>query len=59
MGPYLAGRVSTLSGSLSMGMLSLLLSVPITLAAAIAAYRLVPAAERTREERARAAGEII
>jgi MFS family permease len=59
MGPYLAGRVSTLSGSLSTGMLSLLLSVPITLGAAIAAYRLVPAAERTREERARAAGEII
>ena len=59
MGPYLAGRVSTLSGSLSTGMLSLLLSVPITLAAGVAAYRLVPAAERTREERARAAGEII
>ncbi len=59
LGPYLAGRVSTLTGSLSTGMLSLLLTVPITLTAAIAAYRLVPAAERTREERARAAGEII
>ena len=59
MGPYLAGRVSTLTGSLSTGMLSLLLSVPITLAAAIAAYRLVPAAEASREDRARAAGEII
>ena len=59
MGPYLAGRVSTLSGSLSIGMLSLLLSVPITLAAAIGAYKLVPLAERTREDRARAAGEII
>lgn len=59
LGPYLAGRVSTLSGSLSVGMLSLLLSVPITLAAGIAAYRLVPAAEATREDRARAAGEVI
>ncbi|HVF95496.1 MAG TPA: MFS transporter [Sphingomonas sp.] len=59
LGPYLAGRVSTLSSSLSIGMLSLLLSVPITLTAAIAAYRLVPLAERTREDRARAAGEVI
>jgi MFS family permease len=59
LGPYLAGRVSTLTGSLSTGMLSLLASVPITVAAGIAAYRLVPAAERTREERARAAGEPI
>lgn len=59
LGPYLAGRVSTLSGSLSTGMLSLLLSVPITTAAAIAALRLVPAAERSREARARAAGEPV
>ena len=59
LGPYLAGRVSTLTGSLSTGMLSLLLTAPITFAAAVAAYRLVPAAERTREERARAAGEVI
>jgi len=59
LGPYLAGRVSTLSGSLSTGMLALLASVPITLAAAIAAYRLVPAAEASREARARAVGEPI
>ena len=59
MGPYLAGRVSTLTGSLSTGMLALLISVPITLAAAIAAYRLVTAAEATREARARAAGEAV
>lgn len=59
LGPYIAGRVSTLTGSLSTGMLSLLLSVPIAVAAGIAAYRLVPEAERTREERARAAGEPI
>ncbi|MEH3038134.1 MAG: MFS transporter [Sphingomonas adhaesiva] len=59
LGPYLAGRVSTLTGSLSTGMLSLLLTVPVTVAAGIGAYRLVPAAERTREDRARAAGEVI
>ncbi|HEU0065647.1 MAG TPA: MFS transporter, partial [Sphingomonas sp.] len=59
LGPYLAGRVSTLTGSLSTGVISLLLTVPITLAAAILAYRLVPAAEASREARARAAGEPI
>ena len=59
MGPYLAGRISTLSGSLSVGVLSLLLTVPITLAAAIAAYRLVPKAEASRETWAREAGEVI
>lgn len=57
LGPYLAGRVSSLTGSLSIGMLSLLVTVPITLGAAIAAFRLVPAAEASREARARAAGE--
>lgn len=59
LGPYLAGRVSTLSGSLSVGMISLLATLPITLACAIAAIRLVPTAEATREARARAAGEPI
>jgi MFS family permease len=59
LGPYLAGRISTVTGSLSIGMLSLLVTVPITATAAIFAYRLVPTAERTREERARAAGEPI
>lgn len=59
MGPYIAGRVSTLSGSLSTGILSLLLVAPITLAAAIAAHRLVPRAEASRETWARAAGEPI
>jgi len=59
MGPYLAGRISTLSGSLSVGMLSLLAIMPVALTCAIAAYRLVPAAEASREARARAAGEPI
>lgn len=59
LGPYLAGRISTLSGSLSVGVLSLLLSSPLAIAAGIAAYRLVPAAEASREAWARAAGEPI
>ena len=59
LGPYLAGRISTLTGSLSTGMLSLLVTVPLAAAASIAAYRLVPEAERTREARARAAGEAV
>ena len=59
MGPYLAGRISTLTGSLSTGLLTLLVTVPLTFAAAVAAYRLVPAAEASREARARAAGEVF
>ncbi|RYD98976.1 MAG: MFS transporter [Sphingomonadales bacterium] len=59
LGPYLAGRVADLSGSISTGILSLLVTLPIALGCALAAYRLVPAAEATREARARAAGEAI
>lgn len=59
MGPYLAGRISTLSGSLSVGVLSLLAVVPVGVAAGIAAFRLVPHAEAQREAWARAAGEAI
>lgn len=59
MGPYLAGRVADLTGSLATGILSLLLVTPVALGAGIAAYVLVPKAEATREERARAAGEPI
>ena len=59
LGPYLAGRIADLTGSLATGLLSLLLAVPIALAAGIGAYILVPRAEATREERARAAGEPI
>ncbi|MEZ0243763.1 MAG: spinster family MFS transporter [Sphingomonas sp.] len=57
LGPYLAGRVADLTHSLSTGLLSLLAVVPIALIAGIAAFRLVPKAEASREERARAAGE--
>ncbi len=59
MGPYLAGRISSISGSLSVGVLALFAVAPITIAAGIAAYRLVPGAEASREARARAAGEVM
>jgi MFS family permease len=59
IGPYMAGRISVATGSLATGVLSLLVTVPIALIAGILAYRLVPAAEASREDRARAAGEAI
>ncbi len=59
LGPYLAGRIADLTGSLATGLLSLLAVTPVALAAGIGAYILVPKAEATREERARAAGEPI
>lgn len=57
LGPYMAGQVSTISGSLSTGGLSLLIAVPIGIALLLFAYRTVPQAERSVLERARAAGE--
>ena len=59
LGPYIAGRVSTLTGSLPTGILSLFAVTPIALAAGIYAYRNYPLAESSREDRARAAGEVI
>lgn len=59
LGPYLAGRIADLSGSLSAGLLSTLAVVPAGLVAGLIAYRLVPAAEASREARAREAGEAI
>jgi MFS family permease len=59
LGPYIAGRVSHLTGDLATGVLSLLVTFPIALTAAILAYRWLPAAEASRQERARAAGEPI
>ncbi len=59
LGPSLAGIVSTMSGSLSTGMLSLLSVVPISLVLLLFAFRGVPAAEASITDRARAAGEPI
>ena len=59
LGPYMAGQVSTVTGSLSTGGLSLLIAVPIGLLLLLVAYRTVPAAESTISERAREAGEEL
>lgn len=59
MGPYLAGRLSVAIGDLGLGVLSLLAVVPISLAALLYLYRALPAAEATRLDRARAAGEAV
>lgn len=67
-GPYMVGQISDLAGTivdgkavgnLRVGMLSLIGVAPIALGLLIAAYRMLPAAERTIAERARAAGEPI
>ncbi len=59
LGPYMAGQVSSMSGSLSIGGLSLLVALPVGLILLAIAYRTVPTAERTVLDRARAAGEPI
>lgn len=59
LGPYLAGQMSVVTGSLSTGVLSILVIVPVGIALLLAAYRLVPLAERTVVERARGAGEDV
>lgn len=59
LGPYMAGYVSTVSGSLRTGILSLLAAAPISTVLLILAWRAVPAAEASVVERARAAGEAI
>ena len=59
IGPYTAGFVSTVTGSLGTGVLSVLAAVPISTALLFFAYRSVPEAERSIVERARAAGEPV
>lgn len=59
LGPYLAGFVSATTGSLATGVKSVLLIIPVGVAALAVAYRLVPAAAATALERARAAGEAV
>jgi MFS family permease len=55
IGPYMVGQISTLTGSLQIGVLSLIGVAPISLVLLIFAYRALPAAEATMEQRARAA----
>jgi MFS family permease len=59
LGPYMAGFVSKITGSLQAGMLSLLVVAPISITLLLFAYRSVPKAESTIVARARTAGEPI
>lgn len=59
LGPYFAGKISTVTGDLATGMLSLLAAVPISVMCLVMAYKLVPKAEASLIDRARAAGEPI
>lgn len=59
LGPYLAGQMSVVTGSLSTGVLSILVIVPVGLVLLFAAYRSVPLAERTVVQRAQAVGEPV
>ncbi len=59
LGPYLAGRVSQATGDLAAGVLSLLVVAPVALGSLLILNRLLPAAEASVRERARAAGEPI
>ncbi|HWK40573.1 MAG TPA: MFS transporter [Croceibacterium sp.] len=54
-GPFVAGLVSELSGSLATGVIGNLALVPVGFVALVIAIRLYPAAEATRQERAVAA----
>jgi MFS family permease len=59
LGPYTAGYVSTVTGNLRTGILSLLVAAPFSTLLLILAWRSVPAAEASVIARARAAGEPI
>lgn len=59
LGPYFTGKVSKLTGDLATGVLALLIAAPVTLTCLYLVYRKLPAAEASRVERARAAGEPI
>lgn len=55
IGPYMVGQISDLTGSMRIGVLSLIGVAPISLALLIYAYRALPKAEATIAERARKA----
>ncbi len=59
LGPFLVGKLSEALGDLGQANLALLLFLPVTSTLLFLVYRQLPAAESTRVERARAAGEPI
>lgn len=58
-GPFVAGLVSELTGSLGTGVIANLAAVPIGVAALVAAFRLYARADGSKLDRARAAGEEL
>ena len=58
IGPYMVGQISDLTGSMRMGVLSLIAVAPISLVLLIYAYRALPKAEASMAERARMAGGL-
>jgi len=59
LGPYFAGLVSKVTGNLGTGILALLVAAPVTLTCLTLVWRKLPAAEASRIDRARVAGEPI
>jgi MFS family permease len=59
LGPYMAGRVSQATGDLAIGVLSLLAVSPLAITCLVILYRMLPRAEASLLDRARAAGERI
>jgi len=57
LGPYCTGKVAAVTGSLRVGMLSMIAVTPLALLLLWCAARQIGVAENTREVRARAAGE--
>ena len=57
LGPYVTGKISSVTGNLSLGVFALLLSVPLAFALLLRAYKHFPEVEARRIERAQAAGE--
>ena len=55
IGPYMVGQISELSGSMRIGVLSLIAVAPISVILLVWAYRALPQAEATIEQRARQA----
>ena len=59
LGPYFAGKMSVLTGSLPMGIAALYIVPPLTLLGLWIASRHIAALEASKVERARAAGEPV
>ena len=58
IGPYMVGQISELTGNMRTGILSLIVVAPISFTLLLFAYRALPAAEATVEQRARGALQL-